>query len=168
MAWGKCHDCGEYDPVTPWRGNDYCPRCVVMQIQRVVMDLEDVHNRAWPTIEDIVENHRGVSTLGRAQEHGAKSSSPDFNRMGISHREYNRWLAEHQPRSVGWRPGCECDAGVPVPCTVLDPFMGPGTVGVVATTRGRRFVGFEINDDYARMASDRIAEATRQARLGFV
>ena len=42
--------------------------------------------------------------------------------------------------------------------TVLDPFAGSGTTGVVAKRLGRDFVGVEINPDYAKMAADRIAE----------
>jgi len=39
---------------------------------------------------------------------------------------------------------------------VLDPFAGSGTVGVVALRHGRRFLGLELNPDYARMARRRI------------
>jgi DNA modification methylase len=40
---------------------------------------------------------------------------------------------------------------------VLDPFAGSGTVGVVAMRHGRRFLGLELNTDYAAMARRRIA-----------
>ena len=39
---------------------------------------------------------------------------------------------------------------------VLDPFTGSGTVGVVALRHGRRFVGVELNPEYAEIARDRI------------
>jgi DNA modification methylase len=39
---------------------------------------------------------------------------------------------------------------------VLDPFTGSGTVGVVALRHGRRFVGVELNSEYAEIARDRI------------
>ena len=45
--------------------------------------------------------------------------------------------------------------------TVLDPFAGSGTTGVVAKRLRRHFVGVEINPDYWQMATDRIA-ATMQ------
>jgi len=41
--------------------------------------------------------------------------------------------------------------------TVLDPFAGSGTVGVVALRHGRRFVGVELNPGYVQMARKRIA-----------
>jgi DNA modification methylase len=40
---------------------------------------------------------------------------------------------------------------------VLDPFMGTGTVGVVAMRHGRRFLGLELNPDYCAIARRRIA-----------
>jgi DNA modification methylase len=40
--------------------------------------------------------------------------------------------------------------------TVLDPFTGSGTVGMVARRHGRSFVGVELNPEYAEMARARI------------
>ncbi len=42
--------------------------------------------------------------------------------------------------------------------TVLDPFAGSGTVGVVALRHQRNFVGIELNPVYAEMARGRIAD----------
>lgn len=43
--------------------------------------------------------------------------------------------------------------------TVLDPFMGGGTTGVVCQASGRKFIGIEIDEDTATKAIRRIAEA---------
>jgi DNA modification methylase len=40
--------------------------------------------------------------------------------------------------------------------TVLDPFAGSGTTGLVAGKLGREFVGIELNADYIKLANDRI------------
>lgn len=56
-------------------------------------------------------------------------------------------------------------AGCPVNGTVLDPFAGAGTTGLVALQHQRRFVGCELNPEYARLAEDRIAAATAQGSL---
>ena len=39
---------------------------------------------------------------------------------------------------------------------VLDPFMGSGSTGVAAVNNNRRFIGFELNDDYIETAKERI------------
>jgi DNA modification methylase len=57
--------------------------------------------------------------------------------------------------TVGWQPGCKCSAGLPVPCTVLDPFGGSGTTGYIASRNGRRAVMIELNPKYAKLAHDR-------------
>jgi len=44
--------------------------------------------------------------------------------------------------------------------TVLDPFMGSGTTGVVAKRYNRNFIGIEINPQYFEWAKKRIEETT--------
>jgi len=49
--------------------------------------------------------------------------------------------------------------------TILDPFMGSGTTGVVCIQTGRNFIGIEINPDYFEMAQARIKDAQKQPSL---
>lgn len=42
---------------------------------------------------------------------------------------------------------------------ILDPFMGSGTTGVVAKKSNRNFVGIELNEEYYKIAEERIREA---------
>lgn len=46
--------------------------------------------------------------------------------------------------------------------TVLDPFMGSGTAGAVATQEGRDFIGIEINPEYIEMSKQRIRAAMQE------
>lgn len=50
-------------------------------------------------------------------------------------------------------------AGCPAGGTVLDPFAGSGTTGMVALQKGRRFIGCELNKEYAQIANERIRRA---------
>ncbi len=50
-------------------------------------------------------------------------------------------------------------AGSQVGDVVLDPFTGSGTTGAVARAHGRRFLGIELNPEYAAMAWSRITGA---------
>jgi len=43
---------------------------------------------------------------------------------------------------------------------ILDPFAGSGTTGLAAICEERRFVGVELNADYAVIARRRIAAGT--------
>jgi DNA modification methylase len=47
-------------------------------------------------------------------------------------------------------------AGCPEEGTILDPFIGAGTTGVVARRLGRHFIGFELNPDYVALANKRL------------
>jgi DNA modification methylase len=59
-------------------------------------------------------------------------------------------------KTTGWQPGCECKAAV-LPCLTLDVFNGAGTSGLVAAKGlGLRYIGFELNPEYADMARRRI------------
>ena len=48
---------------------------------------------------------------------------------------------------------------------VLDPFMGSGTTALAALNSGRKFIGYEISDQYCEIARKRINEETSQAKL---
>lgn len=47
---------------------------------------------------------------------------------------------------------CGCKAGWH-PGTVLDPFAGRGTAGIMALKLGRRFIGFDLNPDFMELTN---------------
>lgn len=56
---------------------------------------------------------------------------------------------------VEWIPSCNCNAEF-IPGTVLDPFGGSGTVGVVAKNNGRNAILLEINPEYVEIMKKRL------------
>ena len=48
--------------------------------------------------------------------------------------------------------------GSPKNGVVFDPFLGTGTAWVVAHQLGRKFIGFEINNDFVNFAKERFSE----------
>jgi len=56
------------------------------------------------------------------------------------------------------RPSCTCKASWRAGL-VLDPFIGAGTVAIVAERLDRDWLGIELNPQYARLAEERIARA---------
>ncbi len=59
--------------------------------------------------------------------------------------------------------GCRCKAGFQ-PGLVLDPFAGSGTTALVASRFGRRYLGFELNNDYVKLARKRLLEDKKMSR----
>jgi DNA methylase len=70
---------------------------------------------------------------------------------------YQAFRNANPPTTVGWQPSCDCFE-YPVPCTVLDPFGGSGTVGAVAEQLGRHSILVELSPEYVRMAERRTAQ----------
>jgi len=56
----------------------------------------------------------------------------------------------------GWRQTCDCATDTTEPGICLDPFAGAGTTLLKAKELGRRFVGIELNPEYADMARVRV------------
>ncbi len=72
---------------------------------------------------------------------------------------------ESHVKTVGWEPSCGCETqdGEPVPCIVLDPFAGSGTVNLVAHGLGRSSVGIELSGEYIDIIKSRWARGGRPA-----
>ena len=67
------------------------------------------------------------------------------------------WRNAHPDMTTGWQPTCECVVPLPqVPCRILDPFGGAGTVALVARQLGRDCDLIELSPAYAEMAQQRL------------
>jgi len=111
----------------------------------------------------------GVNPKAEASGNGRVKSNPSFSAAvrGVVDRRARRtvWTIPTQPYHgehyaafpprlaeicvlAGSRPGD----------TILDPFLGSGTVAQVAEAHGRRWIGVEINPDYERLVRRRLAQ----------
>jgi DNA modification methylase len=68
-----------------------------------------------------------------------------------------RWESYQAPATTGWRPTCG-HADDPVPCVVLDPFGGSGTVAEVAYHLGRDAVIVDVKPEYLELAKVRLRQ----------
>jgi DNA modification methylase len=101
---------------------------------------------------------RVVEHSGTRQTHGVnKVADMARGRHGANSAFYTGVV--NTTSTTGWQPSCQCPAHEPIPCTVLDPFLGSGTTMLVARQLGRASIGIELNPTYAQMAEDRIRNA---------
>jgi DNA modification methylase len=59
-------------------------------------------------------------------------------------------------QTIGWEPGCDHDDPGDR-CTVIDPFAGAATTGIVAARHGRDFLGVELSPSFAEIGRRRLA-----------
>jgi len=111
----------------------------------------------------------GTSSKGCCTKCGA----PWVRKVEKVYRHHEKWFGDKQDarhsrgkagtaynepistKTIGWSPSCSCNAKV-IPCTVLDPFGGAGTTGMVADDLGRDAILIELSPDYVKMSERRI------------
>lgn len=113
-----------------------CPKCGKPWV-RVVL-VPKPFNRGRITQE---------RNIGQQQRKSLPSRERDENGAG--------WVSP-KVETIGWAAGCSCNAGKPIPCVVLDPFVGSGTSCIVAKSLGRKSIGMDLSEDYLRLAKARI------------
>lgn len=137
-----------------------------------VQGYPEDHFAAYPEELPEIPIKAGSSEVGCCRQCGApwrrivlKAEAPVYDNESLE----DRWRRAAAIRSIdidnaitgesitlGWRRGCDCYAGAPVPCEVLDPFTGRGTTGVVAVRYGRNFIGAELQGNYVPMIRQNI------------
>ena len=112
-----------------------CPECG-SPWERVI-EREGKTSREW-------QKERGLGTKGNDVLMGIQGKSIKGGRPPDP--IYN---------TLGWQPTCNHNLE-PIPCTVLDPFFGSGTTGIVAKKLNRKWIGIELNAEYIKIAEKRI------------
>lgn len=135
------------------------------------------HYAAYPTFIPRFAIQAGTSERGCCPSCGApwarvvEERSLSRDQLPLDHKDYrpgrypektaggsDRGQRLSDVSTLGWRQTCACPAHVPIPCTVLDPFGGSGTTGLVADRLGRDAISIDLNSDYSEMAARRVRE----------
>lgn len=77
----------------------------------------------------------------------------------------NESLVHPTQKPVELMAWCLQQAGIQPGQTVLDPYMGSGTLGIACVEAGIRYIGIEIEREYFDIACERIGAAASQGRL---
>ncbi len=155
-----CRKCGKWDkwlshfatfPEELCRRPILCSTSAVGACPKCGAAWERVVDKEFIPQQD-VSAERGIRLQGQTDESNGWDGSP---------------RGSNSTKTIDWQPRCKC--GLPqednVPCVCFDPFMGSGTLAVVALRLGRNFVGTELSEDYIKLAEKRIEPLLRQGRL---
>lgn len=99
---------------------------------------------------------KGFHDHGNDDAQGMMQSRGE-NRQNKMRDETGNHCAEYETQ--GWQPGCTCNAAI-VPCVVLDPFFGSGTVGMVCEQLNRRWIGLDLG--YQEMQGRRVKNVQKR------
>ena len=104
--------------------------------------------------------------LNKTSGNGETSLQKNYNRLGSVEQGRNKrcvWRINTKPfkeAHFATYPETLCEtpikAGCPEGGIVLDPFMGSGTTGLVCKKLNRNFIGIELNEEYIKIANQRI------------
>ena len=86
-------------------------------------------------------------------------------RNGLSGIKHNKEINSMQRYEITGYTECSCKAGFEAG-TVLDPFFGAGTVGVVAEELHLNWIGIELKQEYADIAIERLKPYMEQHKIG--
>lgn len=105
----------------------------------------------------IVKTRRLLDGVTEIKGGWTKADPLDSGR-GLQATGYGAPRVKGHRETIGWEPSCDHDdpGGR---CTVLDPFAGAATTGLVAARHERAFLGVELSGSYARMARCRLRDA---------
>lgn len=84
------------------------------------------------------------------------SGSGDHRAVPGQNKPFTIPRGDYLRSTTGWQPSCTCGTEETMPCVVLDPFGGSGTVAKVARDLGRSSISCELNPEYVEIAKRRL------------
>lgn len=181
IIWAKPNPMPESVTDRPTKSHEYV--FLLSKSERYYYDYKAIREQAvGTTLHDVTGN--GQSPPGQSTQSGNRARGSDKQRgHGRRHTGFNdRWdkMSKADQQALGrnkrsvWTiatqpfpeahfatfpetlPSICIQAGSAIGDTVLDPFSGAGTTGLVAKKLGREYVGIEMNPEYVEMSRRRI------------
>lgn len=150
---------------------DLFEECGFKQYAEIIWDKKQISSRtAWGSFKsasqpNILPRHEYVLVFYKGVKNHGKGKN------NITNQEFVKWtdgMWEIRPETNSSHP-----APFPVELAiraikmfshigdiVLDPFMGSGTTAIACQRTDRKFIGFEISQEYVNVANRRIAQIT--------
>lgn len=158
---------GDNEPFDPAHLIALCPNVLMFGADHFYPRLPDSGRwLAWNKLGDMQpwDSFSDVEFMWHSLDKAARIFSMKWKGLACDKVGENGGLREHvtqKPlRLMHW-----CIEQCGEPGLILDPYMGSGSTGVAAVTRGLSFIGCEIDTGYFDIACRRIEDAQRQGRL---
>ena len=106
-------------------------------------------------VEEATARRNARTTVWDAQVDGTRTGGRDTDLYPF---------ARHEATITGYACACDVNLAPTRPAVVFDPFVGTGTVPMVARALGRFGVGLDLSRDYLRLARWRISDSRHGAK----
>jgi DNA modification methylase len=162
IIWSKPNPMPESVTDRPTKSHEYL--FLLTKSKSYYYDAEAVRERSSPDMEHRASRgHTRGGTKVATERNDAETLRPEqITAAGRNLRSV--WAINPEPYSeahFATFPQALVEpcikAGTKIDDTVLDPFCGSGTTGIVALRLGREFIGIELNPEYVEMAKRSIA-----------
>lgn len=111
------------------------------------------------------EKNKGLETLGVSERQEARPDSPYDTGVSLEHDHRMTGFNNHPTVKPLKLMSYLITMGSREGDTVLDPFCGSGTTLIAAHILHRKYIGIELNEDYAKIAEKRLEPYLKQTRL---
>ncbi len=147
--------------------NDRCTKAheyifMLSKSERYYFDADSISEKCTGTRVGVTKE-RGATPLTAMR--GDRTNSGGFSRTKETKNKRSVWTVTTKPFKGAHFATFPMDliepcvlAGCPSGGTVLDPFFGAGTTGLCAVKNQRKYVGIELNPEYALIAENRIRD----------
>lgn len=90
---------------------------------------------------------------GKSKEYYEAKSKNSYT--GLNSNVSNK-LKHTQVKTIGWEMQCKCKDNSIDKQIVLDPFSGSGTTGIITLQKNQKYLGIELNTEYAEYSKKRL------------
>jgi len=121
----------------------------IKQLKTLLATKDARQLRKDGTVNSQLKDGKGTDRVIERKEYGRRTNIWQINQQQNSDHPASFPIELAHDHIVSWTN--EGDV-------VLDPFMGSGTTAIVARALGRKYIGFEISQEYVDLANKRLQE----------
>jgi DNA modification methylase len=163
VVWAKPSPMPESVTDRPTRAHEFV--FLLAKSERYFYDAKAIAERAVSEAPSGSKERKDRAEFGGVNSDRHQKFSVPWADVGGTRNARSVWTIASQPYSgahFATMPPTLVErcimAGSRIGDTVLDPFLGSGTTGMVAEALGRRWIGCELNPDYAELIKARTAQ----------